>query len=237
MTMSSTLVEVEQLFIQLELKCSSSVCVTADKSGAGATSLAMALTERYLLSGYRTLYVDFNLFNPSFQTVEVSRNETVTDYQPVHSLNLIEHKRVQKVFAGFMAPPSKSEQMPFRAPLSLQTHLATWLETYDRVVFDTSPLAQCNQSNIPTTVVANQCDATILVVAAQTSSNESVLTALNQLEANDCPFVGIALNQFRTRSLSEDIMSSPFFYRTLPRRIQTTFERFMSKYALFQQAT
>lgn len=235
--MSSTHVEVEQLFIQLELKCSKSVCVTADKQGAGCTSLAMALTERYLLSGYRTLYVDFNLFNPNFQTLKVCANPSKITDEATLSLDLIEHKHVHKVLAGFIAPQSKSKQMPFRDPLSLQEKLAHWLETYDRVVFDTSPLAQCNQSNIPTTVVANQCDATILVIATNTSSNESVLSALNQLETNDCPFVGIALNQFRTRSLSEDIMSSPFFRRTLPRRVQIALERFMSKYTLFQQAT
>ncbi len=201
MSISATLAEVEQVFIQNELQQAKSVCVTADKPQSGTTAMTMALTERYLLAGFRTLLVDFNLFNPTFDSVTLP-----CDNQK--AAQLIEHKRSQQLFLGLAAPLQRQEQLRYRDPASLSAQLNDWLNEYDRVVFDCTALSQCNQSNIPTVVVANAADTTLLILKAGDTTSEQMLGAISQIENANANVGGIILNQFQQPSWGESIARS-----------------------------
>ncbi|WP_117233935.1 chromosome partitioning protein ParA [Vibrio maerlii] len=236
MTILSTHAEVEQLFIHLELKGCKSICMTSDKASSGTTSLAMALTERYLLAGYRTLYVDFNLFNPSFKPFPLVSIDSFTSPAQSNAIELVEHIESHQVFSGISAPIRRPDQMPYRDPVSLSGSIIKWQDNYDRIVFDTTPLTQCNQANIPTPVIASCCDATTLVVAGGLSSSEDVQYSLEQLSSCGCPFVGVALNHFRQQSFLEAILTSNSLPRWLPNRIKNKLKSAMQQNSLFHHA-
>lgn len=63
--------EIEQIFLQLEKHHCRSFCITSTNCGEGSSSIALALTERHLLAGYRTLFVDLNLKHPSLMSIEL----------------------------------------------------------------------------------------------------------------------------------------------------------------------
>ncbi|WP_104403031.1 chromosome partitioning protein ParA [Vibrio penaeicida] len=63
--------EIEQIFLQLEKHHCRSFCITSTNCGEGSSSIALALTERHLLAGYRTLFVDLNLKHPSLKSIDL----------------------------------------------------------------------------------------------------------------------------------------------------------------------
>ncbi len=213
--------QIEQLFVQLELKNSKAICLTANKEKSGTSMIAQGLCERYLLAGYRTLYVDANLFNPSVISCNLA-------------LDLVEHKTNNSVFAGIAVPACTSEQMRYRDPYALQSQLAAWLKHYDRVIFDTAFLESHQQSNIPATIIASSCDATLLIVKAGSSTSENIQSALSSLQACACPFIGIVLNQFTLKTFSQAVMDSSFLCPWLPKKLKSMLQKMMNKHALFQ---
>lgn len=177
--------EIEQLFIQLELKQSRSICLTADMPQAGTTTIAMALCERYLLAGFRTLYVDMAHAVPCFQSCGLP-------------IDLIQHKTEQKTFAGVTLAATPASQMRYRDPVALQTALAAWFKDYDKVIFDATFVANKEASHIPATMIASCCDATLLVAKASSSKAPRLQQALKLLKNSQCAFIGIALNGVST---------------------------------------
>ncbi|WP_245688532.1 hypothetical protein [Vibrio sonorensis] len=70
----------------------------------------------------------------------------------------------------------------------------TWLNTFDRIVFDTSPVLHINRSNIPVTVIANVCDQTLLVVMAGKTSQQQVKKGIALLQGNGQSKIATVLN-------------------------------------------
>lgn len=220
MTISCVQAEVEKLFVQLELKNATSVCLTAVTPGSGTTSLAMALYERYLLAGYRTLYVDFNLDNPSF-------------IQSIASLNLIAHKTSSSVFAGLIAPTRTAEQLRYRDPSALQQTLDNWQGDYQRVVIDCAAMGQAKHGGIHASLVASCTAATLVVVKAGHCSAASLENALQELTSS--PFVSLILNQFTLQSLAEAILQSRLIGKMLGAAKKQKLSKLMENYSIFQQ--
>jgi Mrp family chromosome partitioning ATPase len=226
MSLSATLSEIEQIFIQLELEKVSTVCVTADKSGAGTTSVAMALTERYLLAGYKTLLVDFNLFNPSFSALSMPERTDDLDY--------ISHNQTQQLFSGIQAPISMDKQLRYRDPSNLQRHIAQWLTQYDKVVFDTTAITQCNQSNIPTVTIANAVDSTLVVLSAGNSNTQELGTALSILKKAQATVGGIILNTHQQASFADDLTRWMVSVPIVGQRLSAKIKAFLARSSLFR---
>ena len=62
---------------------------------------------------------------------------------------------------------------------------------YDYVIVDAPPLG----SVIDAAVIAKACDASVLVVAANTVSYKFIRTVKSQLEKTECPILGVVLNK------------------------------------------
>lgn len=228
MSISSTHAETEQIFIKLELAESKTVCITADKPRSGSTSLACALTERYMLAGYKTLLVDFNLFNPSFSNMTLNHT---TSEDP-----LVLRDDTQQIFSGIAAPKILSEQLTYRDPVNLRQEIARWNDHFDRIVFDTCALSQTNQSNIPTAVVAHVTDASVLVVAGGNTTGEELNGAITQLKATNANIVGIVLNQFQQNTLSEELVRVADKGRFLPKPFKRRVKAWLNRSSLFRNA-
>lgn len=198
MTISATHAEVEQLYLASELNELRSICVTACHSGDGVTSVATALAERYLLAGHSTLYVDLNLFNPAFKNLNMLEEE--------QSGQLIEHIESQRMFIGVPAPQVASTQLAYKDPATLKKAVTQWLDKYDRVIIDTSPLLNINKGNIPAQSVASACDSTLLVVAYGETSTHHLEQAKKLLDAQTISLMGCVMNMKHTPSFAQELV-------------------------------
>jgi Mrp family chromosome partitioning ATPase len=220
MTIPATHAEIEDLYLNAELKQCRSVCLTACNSGEGTTTLAKALTERYLLAGYKTLLVDLNMFRPSLMPLDFDVPATTSDT----SSQLLQEKNSDssspKVFLGVSVPSDPKTCLQFKDPIQLRKQTELWLSEYDRVVFDTSPILNVNHNNIPAQVVANACDGTFLVVLSGVTMTNQVSEAAQILNEGTCvQLLGSVLNYRDQPSLANEICREIDRLSWLPNRL------------------
>jgi Mrp family chromosome partitioning ATPase len=205
--------EIEQIYLAAELSGSRSVCVTACHSREGVTAIASALTERYLLAGHKTLYVDLNLFHPAFQNIDMlpsdAESELVTG-------SLIEHRETQQLFTGVSVPAARSQQMAYKDPNKLKTAVTNWLSEFDRVIVDTSPLLNVNKNNIPAQSVASACDKTILIVLGGSTTSAQLNKAMAKLNQPGIELLGTVLNAKEQPTLKQELIREIQRLRWLP---------------------
>ncbi|GAL34881.1 predicted protein SypD [Vibrio maritimus] len=220
MTIPATHAEIEELYLNAELKQCRSICLTACNSGEGTTTLAKALTERYLLAGYKTLLVDLNMFRPSLVPLdfEVPSENSDTSSQLLQEQD--GDSTSPKVFLGVSVPSDPKTRLRFKDPIQLRKQTEQWLEEYDRVVFDTSPILNVNQNNIPAQVVANACDGTFLVVLSGVTMTNQVAEATQILnDATSVQLLGSVLNYRDQPSLANEICREIDRLSWLPNRV------------------
>lgn len=193
MTIPATHAEIEQIFIEAELANCQSLCITSTQSGEGVTSLAIALTERYLLAGYRTLIVDLNVHKPSFNILDIPSLEKNEFW--------LEHANSTQCFTGVPSPINSQEQLDYKRPGYLKRNIDVWRKEFDRIVIDTSPLLNVNKGNIPAQIVATACDHTILTVLAGVTNKHDIAQAIKMLGSNQIQLLGTVLNTKEQPSL------------------------------------
>ena len=91
------------------------------------------------------------------------------------------------LFAG-VVPPNPAELLGTRR---LEALIEGARKAYDYVIIDASPLG----SVIDGAIIARCCDASILVVAANTISRKFAKTVKDQLEKTGCPILGVVMNK------------------------------------------
>ncbi|EDP60101.1 AAA family ATPase [Vibrio sp. AND4] len=200
MTIPATHAEIEQIYLQSELKGYKSICVLACQSEDGLTSIASAIAERLILAGHRTLYVDLNLFKPAYSTVHAFNEDSEEVGQ------LIAHKEDHQILVGLTAPVLARTQLTYRDPAMLRRVVDTWLEQYDRVVIDTSPILSINRSNIPAQVVAGVCNACVLVACYGSTTTKQITQAKALLDTSNANLLGAVLNMKHHVSLKDELI-------------------------------
>ncbi|WP_047043945.1 CpsD/CapB family tyrosine-protein kinase [Vibrio mexicanus] len=222
MTIPATHAEIEQLYLEAELKSCRTLCVTACNPGDGVTSVASALAERYLLGGHKTLLVDLNLFNPAFDHFDLLANSA--DEEP-----WIEHKKTHQVFTGLSIPKNQSTLLAYKDPKQMANAVLQWQNEFDRVIVDTSPLLQINRGNVPAQSVATACDRTILVVRGGSNTESQVKKATEMLTNDKINLLGTVLNVVDQPSLGEEMIRElrriPFLPSSIRRRIESWVRR------------
>lgn len=200
MTIPATLFPVEQIFMETQQKQCRSICITACDSGDGVTSVAAALTERFLLAGYSTLLVDLNLNNPAFHNSALvhKTNDELTHW--------IEHHKTHHIYTGVTVPNQTSSLIAYRDPDFLKNSLNKWLATYDRIVIDTSPILHATDDNIPANTVALACDATLLVVRTGHNTSSQLAQASAYLDNDQIQLLGTILNTYQQPSLGQEMV-------------------------------
>lgn len=91
------------------------------------------------------------------------------------------------IFAG-VVPPNPAELLGNRR---FEALLQGARKTYDYVIIDAPPLG----SVIDAAVIAKLCDASVLVVSANTISHKFARFVKEQLEKANCPILGVVLNK------------------------------------------
>ncbi len=198
--------ELEQTFLKLELAKTRSICITGDKPGCGVTRFASTLAEHYMLAGYRTLLIDLNLDNPAFEPALLPC-DTGEDW--------IANKSTMQLFSGCSVPTTQSEQIGFRDPRALSKKMEHWLCDYDRIIVDAGAL-NSRQSELPSAVIANACEATLLTVTGGATTKEELSNALSYLDDANANVCGIIINQYSQQTLSQQLESIINRRRFLP---------------------
>ncbi|WP_260258420.1 chromosome partitioning protein ParA [Vibrio intestinalis] len=221
----ATHTEIEQIFLAAEAKQCRSLCVTACDSGDGVTSVATALTERYLLAGRSVLLVDLNLYNSGFNDLAITfdtQDSTNTFNHSSAKVTWLEQQSSKQVFTGIAKPSSPSELVQYSDPQCLAKYIEDWLQSYDRVVIDTSPLLKINRGNIPAQAVAQACQFALLVVLATQTTQSQLEQAKQLLHANQTEIIGCVLNSHYQPTLASEISRQIERLPLIPRRMKQT---------------
>ncbi|USD39946.1 AAA family ATPase [Vibrio sp. SCSIO 43135] len=229
MTIPATHAEIEQIYLAAELAGCRSLCITACQSGDGVTSIASALTERYLLAGHNTLLVDLNMFNPAFRTLELSESDDQSQAL------WIEHKESHQLFTGVAIPNDRSTQLAYKDPALMAKAVTAWNQQYDRVIVDTSPLLQVNKGNIPAQSVASACEKTVLVVRGGVNTTSQLQAATELLNCGNIELLGSILNIKDQPSLSLEIIRE-IRRIPLPQKLRQKVESWFSRNEFLSQS-
>lgn len=210
--------ELEALYVGTVGRGLKSLAVTAAERGEGVTSIAYGLARRSESGGRRTLLVDLNLDNPGLsnrlgverapwrvdtpEVIDTSRgvDATLASQAPIPS-----NAGVRLLSAPTGTLEDEQALMRFREPAPLRGAIERWLEQYDVVIFDTSPLNAINRANIPAERISAACDGALLVVLAGRTPEASIRAAKAKLDAAGVNLLGSVLNDRFNPTLADEL--------------------------------
>ncbi|MFT6926240.1 MAG: protein-tyrosine kinase [Psychromonas sp.] len=199
-------IEIEQIYTQIFSAQKRAIAICSANAGEGVTSLAMALAERNLLAGHTTLVVDLNLYRPALKNL---LNIAEVDRQSVSILSvpqLVTAQQHQLAVTGVTAPLHREKIIKLRQPGVLEQCIKQWLEHYDSVIIDTSPLNRINAQNIPAERVAAACDGVVLMVLAGQTSEAMVCSAVAKLKTSNAQLLGCVFNDRDNPCLKDELL-------------------------------
>ena len=173
------------------------IVVTSALPSEGKTTIAGNLAITLSESGAAVLLVDCDLRNPS-----IHRNFNISNDIGLTSL-LIEESTLKEttkfirpnlVFISTgEIPPNPSEILGSK---SMSKFIDEMKKTVDYIIFDTPPVLPVTDAKI----LAQSCDATILVTRANKSKEKSVVEAYEELKKIGVNVIGTILNDSEERS-------------------------------------
>jgi receptor protein-tyrosine kinase len=167
---------------------------TSPLAGEGKTTTTCNLAVALAAAGQRVVVVDSDLRRPrvdatfalghggGFTSVLAGDLELVGAVRPVPG-----HERLFALTAG-PAPPNPSELLASRKTSELLYALQS---TYDMVVIDSPPVLPVTDA----VALSAWVDATVVVVAADSTTKRALAGALRVLRQSEAPVVGIVLNE------------------------------------------
>lgn len=205
--------EVEHIYQQLEKQQYRTLAITGCHSLCGTSTMAYALSKRYQADGYRVLLVDLNIQNPSLdQSLGLPRKAWQADHD---SINCIAAPSQQGTHF-LTAPTGKTASLSFRNQSAMRATLQGWLERYDRVIVDTSPLNATNYRNIPSDTVCGETDATLLMLASGKTTQNLLQESCQVLQEAKANLVGCIMNDQKHPSLAAELIREINRFRWIP---------------------
>lgn len=171
-----------------------SIVLTSSTPNEGKSTVSLGLSMSLAESGKKVLLVDADLR----KSVLMGRHRVMEEVKGLsHYLSgqanltdvvcATQNEGLFMIFAG-VVPPNPSELLGSDI---FQELIDKAKREYDYVIIDAPPLG----SVIDAAVIAKACDASVLVVAANTVSYKFVRTVKSQMEKTDCPILGVVLNK------------------------------------------
>lgn len=170
------------------------IVLTSSTPDEGKSTVSLGLSMALCESGKKVLFIDADLR----KSVLVGRHRVTEELKGLsHYLSgqaemteivcKTQEPNLFVIFAG-VVPPNPSELL---GQERFETLLKRSKDAYDYIIIDAPPLG----SVIDAAVIARVCDASVLVVAANTVSYKFVRTVKDQLEKTGCPILGVVLNK------------------------------------------
>jgi protein-tyrosine kinase len=216
--------ELQAVYAQTIVKGVRSLAIASAESGEGVSTLAYALARRTAAAGRQTLYVDFNLFRPIInEMLGVPREPwSPDDSSAVDSIVRFR----EESFAVLAAPTGATAAVSFREMPVLEGIFKRWLEEFDCVIADTSPLNNINSRNIPAELICAACEATVLVVLAGRTPETSIRRAVGRLQESHANLTAAVINdRFNPHLADELVRETQRFDRFMPRLMEQIRQR------------
>ena len=170
------------------------IVFTSSTPNEGKSTVTISLAHSLAEGGKKVLFIDADLR----KSVLIGRHKVVGEIKGLsHFLagqaevkDIIcktQQEGLCVIFAG-VVPPNPAELL---GGTKFEAFLTSARKAYDYVIVDAPPLG----SVIDSAIIAKHCDASVLVVAANTISYKFAQTVKDQLEKSDCPILGVVLNK------------------------------------------
>ncbi len=217
--------EIEQIYRHCMTSGKESLAVVSANAGEGVTSIAVALAQRSLLAGKKTLLVDMNLYRPSLSSIDL---DIPTLDKPVPTTpQLVSTAEHDVALTGVPAPTKRDHIMQLRRPGMIEQCINEWHKDYETIIFDTSPISRVNANNIPPEHIAAACDGCVMVVLAGSTTQTMIASAVKALESSGCRLVGTIINDRDNPSLKDELIREadrmPGFLGPIKRRLKNRF--------------
>lgn len=204
MQIPSQHMEIERIYSQILGGVHRSIAICSANPEEGVTSIAKALAQRNLLAGHSTLLVDLNLYHPSFNTqleLQEDTQEGLLNYP-----QLINTGTEMTLLTGVTAPKRREAVIKLRKPGILEQCIEQWLQEFDTVIIDTSPVNRVNAQNIPPERVATACDGCLMVVLAGKTTEAMITTAVSKLRFAGANLLGCIINDSDNPPLKTELL-------------------------------
>lgn len=171
------------------------VGITSVQSNEGKSTTAASLAIAYARSGYKTVLVDADIRNSVMSGFfkPITKITGLTDYLAgttdlsrglcetnIPNLTVIESGKIS---------PNPTALLQSK---NFESLLATLRRYFDYVIVDCPPLGMV----IDAAIIAQKCDAMVLVAEAGHVKRSAVKKAKGQLEQTGTPFLGVILNKY-----------------------------------------
>ncbi|MBL1277896.1 MAG: hypothetical protein COB30_017595 [Ectothiorhodospiraceae bacterium] len=201
--------EIERIYSQILGEGKHAIAISSANSDEGVSSIAQALAERNLLAGHSTLLVDLNLHHPSFNSLlkldKSSSKPELIDIS-LEKPQLVTVKEQSIALIGVTPPTRRELVIKLRKPGVLEGCITEWQQTFDTIIFDTSPINRINANNIPPERVAAACNGSLLVVLAGSTTEVMVSAAIDKLNAAGAQLLACVYNDRFNPSLKDELL-------------------------------
>jgi len=197
--------EIERIYSRILTEGKHAIAICSANSGEGTSSIARALAQRTLLAGHSTLLVDLNLHHPTLDSL-LKLDDSPPEPEQPDKPQLVTVQQHPVALTGITAPTCRSLVMKLRKPGVLEQYISEWQQTFDIVIFDTSPVNRINANNIPAERVAAACDISLLVVLAGSTTETMVSTAVDKLNAAKAKLFACIYNDRDNPSLKNELL-------------------------------
>ncbi|OFN97229.1 tyrosine protein kinase [Streptococcus sp. HMSC074B11] len=171
------------------------IAVTSVDPSEGKSTTSTNIAWAFARAGYKTLLIDADIRNSVMSGVFQSREKItgLTDYLAgtqdlSHGLCETNVENLFVVQSGAVSPnPTALLQSA-----NFERMIETLRKYFDYIIVDTAPIGVV----IDAAIIAQKCDASILVTEAGVAKRREVQKAKSQLEHTGTSFLGVVLNKF-----------------------------------------
>jgi Mrp family chromosome partitioning ATPase len=198
---------IEAIYQQTVAHGASIIGLAGVSRDSGVSSLARALARRAAGGGQRALLIDTS---SQFFAATSERSPRTMDEGYFH-LDL---------------RPSAEERLPLREVSRLRKQFSESMREFDLIVVDMPPVLCGAEFPLPATIVANACDATMLVCMTGQTTNVDLQLALRTLKGANADPCGVIVNHREQPTLGAEIAREAERIRPLaPRLVDRVQER------------
>ena len=173
------------------------LAISSVKPGEGKSTTSTNIAWAFARAGYKTLLVDADIRNSVMSGVFKSREKItgLTDFLAgtTDLSNGLCDTNIDNLFVIQAGPISPNPTALLQSE-NFHTMIDTLRKYFDYVIVDTAPIGMV----IDAAIIAQKCDASILVTAAGETKRRDILKAKEQLEQTGTSFLGVVLNKFNT---------------------------------------
>ena len=196
-------IEVEMVYSNTIGRGMRTLAVTSTNPGEGCSTMAYALGKRAEADGKHTLLVEVNLLHPELGDMS---GHLHTDWMPnPNSADAcIMHDDEAEI--DILPAPCDTDALMFRNLSKMNKLMEHWLEHYDVVVFDTSPVKAINRNNIPAESICGMVDGAVMMVMAGVTRRTDFQNAVEKLRLNEATLAGFVFNDLNNPRLADELV-------------------------------